>query len=255
MSIILDALKKSESDRQRHSGPALFEVRVAPPRTRFPVWAMAVAALLAVNVGVVSWLMLRRPQSTAQAATPTTSPGSPAQQTLPSAARTAPVSTAAAIPVPPATPPPATTTAAAAAPAQGESPSAVDPVSAAGPADSAPSEPVLADARPASAAVNPDDYAPAQEPDASPAIMQSHVRTSAETNLPTYEDIASKGPMPSLRLDLHVYAPDPAQRFVFINMRKLREGESTPDGVRVESITSNGVVLNYRGANFVMERR
>ena len=36
MSFILDALKKSESDRQRQSGPALFEVKVAAPRTRLP---------------------------------------------------------------------------------------------------------------------------------------------------------------------------------------------------------------------------
>jgi len=48
MSFILDALKKSESDRQRQSGPALFEVKVAPPRTGLPPWAMAVAALLVV---------------------------------------------------------------------------------------------------------------------------------------------------------------------------------------------------------------
>ena len=38
MSFILDALKKSENDRQRQSGPALFEVRVAPPRTRCWLW-------------------------------------------------------------------------------------------------------------------------------------------------------------------------------------------------------------------------
>ena len=46
MSFILDALKKSESDRQRQSGPALFEVKVAPPRTRLPAWAIAIAVLL-----------------------------------------------------------------------------------------------------------------------------------------------------------------------------------------------------------------
>ena len=40
MSFILDALKKSETDRQRASAPALFEVKVATPRLekvgRFP---------------------------------------------------------------------------------------------------------------------------------------------------------------------------------------------------------------------------
>src|SRR5580765_6063279 len=59
MSFILDALKKSESDRQRQSGPALFEVRVAPPRTRLPLWAVAIALLLLVNLGIVMWMLLR----------------------------------------------------------------------------------------------------------------------------------------------------------------------------------------------------
>ena len=58
MSFILDALKKSESDRQRQNGPALFEVRVAPPRTRLPPWAIAIALLLVVNLGVALWMLL-----------------------------------------------------------------------------------------------------------------------------------------------------------------------------------------------------
>src|SRR5579859_6156942 len=60
MSIILDALKKSESDQQRQSGPALFEVKVAPHKPRLPVWAIAIVVLLAVNMFVVGYLLLRR---------------------------------------------------------------------------------------------------------------------------------------------------------------------------------------------------
>src|SRR5215475_6330830 len=59
MSFILDALKKSESDRQRQNGPALFEVRVAPPRTRLPLWAIAIALLLLVNLAIVMWMLMR----------------------------------------------------------------------------------------------------------------------------------------------------------------------------------------------------
>src|SRR3979490_506469 len=70
MSFILDALKKSESDRQRQSGPALFEVKVAPPRTGLPPWAIAVAALLVVNLAIVMWMLWRDPATR----TPDTSP-------------------------------------------------------------------------------------------------------------------------------------------------------------------------------------
>src|ERR1700739_412574 len=61
MSFILDALKKSETDRQRQNGPALFEVRVAPPRNGLPLWAIGLAVLLAVNLVIVAWVPLRRP--------------------------------------------------------------------------------------------------------------------------------------------------------------------------------------------------
>ncbi len=63
MSFILDALKKSESDRQRQSGPSLFEVKVAPPRRALPVWAVAIVVLLAINVVVISWMLLRHSQA------------------------------------------------------------------------------------------------------------------------------------------------------------------------------------------------
>jgi hypothetical protein len=68
MSFILDALKKSETDRQRQNGPALFEVRVPPPRSGLPLWAIGLAALLAVNLLIVGWVLLRRPAA-AEAAT------------------------------------------------------------------------------------------------------------------------------------------------------------------------------------------
>src|SRR5271154_4239948 len=65
MSFILDALKKSESDRQRQSGPGLHEVKIAPPKARFPLWAIAVAILLGANMIIVGWLLVRRPAAPA----------------------------------------------------------------------------------------------------------------------------------------------------------------------------------------------
>ena len=76
------------------------------------------------------------------------------------------------------------------------------------------------------------------------------------SGLPTYHDAATipGANLPDLRLDLHVYAVQPAQRFVFLNMMKLHEGESLPQGVRVESITPDGVILSYHGSRFVLLR-
>src|SRR5215831_19071439 len=96
MSFILDALKKSESDRQRQNGPALFEVRVAPPRTRLPLWAIAIALLLVVNLGIVMWLLLRH-QAHIDAPAAATGPPTAA---APAAASGPPALASAATPVP-----------------------------------------------------------------------------------------------------------------------------------------------------------
>src|SRR5215471_12648804 len=78
MSFILDALKKSETDRQRQASPALFEVKVAAPRRRFPLWAVGLALLLGVNLAGLAWVLLRKAETPpAQASTP---PAAPATQ-------------------------------------------------------------------------------------------------------------------------------------------------------------------------------
>jgi general secretion pathway protein B len=94
------------------------------------------------------------------------------------------------------------------------------------------------------------DYQPAITPEQAGAVAAA--RRAGE--LPSRDEVLSQGTqVPDLRLDLHVYATAPAERFVFINMRKLREGESLPDGVRVEEITPRGAKLSFRGTRFTLE--
>ena len=295
MSFILDALKKSENDRQRQSGPALFEVRVAPPRAGFPTWAYALLVLLAVNLAIVGWLVLRRP---AAAATPEA-----AEKTSSAPASPAPVSTpaqppqVAQTPAPQATPPAAYGAPAAqypqqtyaqnypqqgypqqqsfppqgypqqqnypppqnygqpAYPAQGYPQQQTYPPQNGAPgqnpgAYSAPPQ-QQAYTQPAEGG-NPDDYAPAAEPSGGAPL--GHVRRGLANGLMTYEEAASKTTIPPLHMDLHVYAPDPSKRFVLVNGKKLGEGQSLPEGTRVDSITTDGAILSYRGVQFMMER-
>jgi general secretion pathway protein B len=239
MSFILDALKKSENDRQRQSGPALFEVRVAPPRSRFPSWAIALVGLLVVNLAVIGWLMFRKP---AAAATP------------PMQAAVAPVATAPA-PVQPAAQSP---------PVQASTPApaaqAPPPIEEQGPtldeqANISPPEPrhaLVPDERFNNSEGNADDYAPAAEPSGEAPL--GRVRRGLDNGLMTYEEAAAKNQIPPVRMDLHVYAPDPRRRFVLVNMKRLTEGESLPEGVKVDSITVDGAILSYRGIQFMMER-
>ncbi len=235
MSFILDALKKSESDRQRQSGPALFEVKVAPPRTGLPLWAVAVAALLVVNLAIVMWMLWRHPAArTADAGMADTSAAAPAPRPAPplpaSATQERPQAAAATMPAP--APPPVSL------PAPAPSPAAAAPV-----------------LRPTPGAADPDDYAPAAEPAAAP-LLGNRVRRDTVDGVPLYQDVAATpgARIPQLRLDLHVFAPQPQERFVMINMHKLREGDSLPEGVHVDSITPEGAVLSYSGSRFLLTR-
>jgi general secretion pathway protein B len=238
MSFILDALKKSESDRQRQSGPALFEVKVAAPRTRLPLWAIAIAGLLAVNLAIVMWMLWRHPATrtadTGAGAVPVPGSGqpllAPAAAAGPQAAdATTPAPAPASVPLPaPAAQPPATAPSPVLVPNPGATSGGSD---------------------------NPDDYAPATEP-AAPPLLGSRVRRGTADGVPLYQDAAATPGtrIPQLRLDLHVFALRPQDRFVMINMHKLREGDSLPEGVRVDRITAEGAVLSYSGSQFLLSR-
>jgi general secretion pathway protein B len=259
MSFILDALKKSESDRQRQSGPSLFEVKVAPPRRTLPLWAVAIAVLLGINVVVVSWMLLRRnptggqqrPADSVATAVPAAPAAAPvvvrtpveteAPATAPRAANAAPAAGKAdtqpsAHPVPPAASP-----AAIAGGAEQHSPTAATTATQDGSGQTGGAPP---------AGGNASDYAPAVE---SAAASGAAAQGNAE-GLPLYQQIVSSAGLPALHLDLHVFAANPKDRFVMINMHRLGEGESLPSGVRVEAIRPDGAVLSYQGTRFLLPR-
>src|SRR4029077_12323440 len=106
------------------------------------------------------------------------------------------------------------------------------------------------DAEPTNAA----DYAPAEEP-AGPA-PGGHVHRGTASGLPLYQDLSATAGtrLPQLRLDLHVFAARPEDRFVMINMHKLREGDTLPQGVHLDSITPEGAVLSFNGSKFLLPR-
>jgi len=185
-----------------------------------PLWAVAVAALLVVNLAIVMWMLWRHPA--ARSADSSAAAASLAAQG-PQAAGTP-------------APPPLSLTAPAASPAAA-APLPPTPGAASGAGD------------------NPDDYAPAAEPAAAPSLS-NRVRRATADGVPLYQDAAATAgaSIPQLRLDLHVFAQRPQDRFVMINMHKLREGDSLPEGVHVDSITPEGAVLSYGAARFLLPR-
>lgn len=276
MSFILDALKKSENERQRQIGPSLADVRtVRRNAVQRPWWVVAVAALLVVNLGVLLVVLMRdgdaKPAPQTQQAAPV--------QTVP--AQPAPVQSAPAQNYAPA-PMPANQGYAQPAPAQQSyQPRAVDP-SVRSLADEAsayeqqyqqpyPSEPMnpalaaagrVPEGPPMVRQIEPPAVAPLpgrvvyDGRNAAGGAPSAATTAAANETLPTAGDLTVAGTnLPELHLDIHVHSENPKERFVFVNMRKYLEGETLKEGPVVERITAEGVVLNQRGLRFLLPRQ
>jgi general secretion pathway protein B len=223
MSFILDALKKSESERQRQAGPALLEMRIVRPTRRLPIWALLVGVLLIISVGILAWLAWRPAPVPATAAAPVAAPAN----AVPAAAvAQTPLGAPAGAPGPALAP-------ATLATAPAATPTMVQP--------------------PSQAAAAATDNNPADTEPAVTAPAGGTREANNSSNLHTYAELG--GSLPEMRLDLHVYAANPAERYAFINMHKVREGDVTAEGVQVKEITREGVVLDYRGTEFLLGRQ
>jgi general secretion pathway protein B len=230
MSYILDALRRADDERQQHvprtpeltPGPA---VPVAPRSARRLGLGVTAAVALAA---VVAWFWIAAH-----------APPGPVGADVPAAA-THPQQAAAA--KPPAAPP------AAPAPTPSPGPEAATPAPRAGAAVAAVALPAPARAAAPEAAEGkppPSASEPADDPPPSGSAV------------PAWRDLppAQRQALPHPRLDVHVHAPDPARRFVMIELQKYREGDTLADGSVLERIDAEGVVLEYRGQRYTLPRR
>jgi len=262
VSFILDALRKSEHDRQRQTGPALVEVAVAPPKPRTNSWATAAIILLLVNLVAIGALLLYKSRgdsdsAPAPAAT-TPEPASEAPPASPPPAAQASVTQTRQVP---ATPPPMLRPALPErGTATGRNPLADEVSGGAAPAldeqvargaAAAPSGPPAVTASP----VRPGTVVYESLPNTAQIGGAGTPSAAASPpGLPAADEFTAQAGLPELRLELHVYSPSPQDRFVFINSHRYREGETTAEGIIVRQITSDGVILESRGNRFFLSR-
>ncbi|MBM4239292.1 MAG: hypothetical protein FJ154_07125 [Gammaproteobacteria bacterium] len=70
---------------------------------------------------------------------------------------------------------------------------------------------------------------------------------------PSRDDLLARGTtIPLAELNMHVYDPNPQARFVLLNGQRLREGESSREGLAVERITAEGVILRFGSSSFAV---
>ncbi len=217
MSFILDALRKSEIERQRQNGPIIAEFPVAREDRRLPIALVTIAALLALNAAVVLYFVLRDAHAPDAAPAPLATAAPPAKgNTLPVIAAPAPQSELEAAAMPHETP--------------------LD-------------EPAELYGEPATLPPDaPDPTLLPEAPVSRPGVTYSE---ALPDDAPAVE--AATG-LPQLAIDLHIYADNPAKRAVFINGRRYTQGAHIVEGPVVEEITREGAVLSYHGRRFLLPR-
>jgi hypothetical protein len=265
MSFILDALRKSEHDRQRQAGPALAEVAVAQPKPRTNVWATAAIALLVVNLVAVGVVLLRKADQPAAPSAPAAQApavSAPTVVTQPAAVAPAPAQVSLTRTAPPMlqparTPEPATGSSRNPLADEVATPNDAAPELVAQAAEPPSGPPAVARAPTRRGSVVyqslPDDAAVGGQPSA-PAAAAQQPPAGAGSNLPTADELSAAGGVPALNLDLHVYATNAAERMAFINGRKYREGDTLAEGAVVRQITPDGVILEMNGRRFLLSR-
>lgn len=225
MSFILDALRKSDAERQRGAAPGLADVRYAAGRSRRNIWIPLLVLVLVANIGFMAW------QWNAGRNQP---PPVPVAAPLAPALPAAPVAAPAAVPE-------VRALARETAPADPVAPPEVE-------SDLPAVGQVAEEAAVPAAAITPPK---AEEPPATPS------RIIADPALPTLDQLLGAGTLdlPALNLDLLVYNDSPSVRFAVINGRKYREGSQLTEGPTLESITPEGVILASRGQRFTLSRK
>ena len=204
MSVILDALRKSENERQQSAVPSIGDAPAVVHNTGVPKWIVAIIAALAAGVLILGWAWWQSGSSDEAAVAIVRPTG-----VLPRTDSLVPTTTSGAV------------RSLAREPTVGSAESSQT-------SQQAPIEPVV-------------QAAPAAEV---PIMV---------IGPPTIMELLAAGVvLPELTLELHVYSASPAERFIRINSASYREGEVLSEGPRVISITAEGVILDYRGQNFLL---
>lgn len=253
MSYILDALRKSEQERQRGKVPDLNSYKEEPvaETRRSNVWPWITAAVLVVNLAIMAfiWTSSQEPQSPPLAQVPPTPISTmPAAQGHPQTpVAYAPVQQAA----PPMTAPmhpggsaPVVTT---------PSPTPYASMAAPSPAPTPHTE--MVDTRPpiqsTPTRVSPQtpDYAIEQEEPLYPARSPNIAYMPQLEELPADE----RAGIPDMTFSSHMYSTMPRFRSIIINGKRLKEGEYFTEDLQVREITDKGVIMSKGSVLFAVD--
>ncbi len=248
MSYILDALRKSDQQRQRGAAPTLLmgqSTAVAPKQPAYLFYGLLALVLLGAGM-MIGWL---RPWQAEQSA-----PGTASVAAAKPSEAGMRQSVTARNEIAPA--PEARVRGAAAA---AQTAPAMSPVPERAPVQ-VPAPVPLKSQPPASAGAE----TPGKAKDAVAAVSGKAASvprqlpgtaaaesTPAQNVIPLADlPLALQQELPPMTITVHAYSARPGDRMVGINNRMLREGDNVAPGLKLEQITPEGMVFGYRGYSF-----
>lgn len=248
MSLILEALRKSEAERRRGQVPGLHAelppaARPARPRPAHWPWLASIAV---ITIVAATWLLRDKWAPTPPADEPAPASTEPAatieldrvvadteRVDVAPVASPAPVTTA----PPPAPPAPATLSRQPPVPASTTTPDR-DP--------GLGREPVPATAESSNPLPPPRPTTPATTPAITPPADATTVAGDPAPLRLSDLAAAERRALPPLQVSMHMWAPTSARRFAIVDGARVNEGDRLGDAV-VDEITRDGVVLAWRG--------
>lgn len=236
MSYILDALKKSDQQRQHTKAPTLQSTHAVPasPRARriaVNIWL----AIALVGIGLlIGWWRPWEREASAIAPPPSPLTSTPTPPSSPTPAVVAPLVKMPSAPAIQAHP---------SATNMGEIPASAQSVENA--TKAAEKTAASTFSTPVNAPVNTSVSPPASAPHSAP-------NPSSETPLLQQHELPPEvqQTLPSVIIAFHQYSSNPADSRVMINNSVLHAGNWVAPGLKLEQITANGVILSYQGYRF-----
>ncbi len=264
MSLILEALKKSEAERRLGRAPDLLAPAPLHPASRHMDWrGVGIGALvtLALALGVVAgwrwWFGTTPTQPVGVVA-----PDAPAAAVALSLPASPPASTAAVTEARAPTPLRAEAEVIANVPVPEDAefigteresmPVPAGAVPLAQPRPRVPERPMRSvETAPVP---HPDTPPPARNEDsAKPPPATAAAPLEALPHLAGMTTAEREG-LPPLRLSMHVYDPDPPARFVLIDGKRYRQGDALAPGLVLDEIRPDGVAIAWHGRRFLVSR-
>ena len=257
MSLILDALRKSEAERRRGQSPDLFAAPVIPgplpDRSWVRYWPVPVFAALVL---AALFLFRRAPAESLESGDGRRpASGAASDAATAAATRAAPLSAPAFDGAPrprdrlaSTSPPPVLARA-----APDRLPESVEPAAAVvamnrPPGNASAQSPGNASAPSQATASAPSPYTNIASPATAPA-------NAADESLPPISvlDAMDRAALPALKLSMHVFADEPGKRFAIIDGQRVTEGATLGNAV-VVAIRRDGVVLDVNGRRVLLPR-